>query len=315
MSKQIIFTNGLLTNISGSELSSSTDARQYTFVNGLCTNVSAILPGLSRNQVALDFINGLLVHSGSFTSGSVTPPSVHAEYIQLANTLTSYGNFTADAGFRDLGEHSFTMEGYHYFDYDHNVPPAVGDDVSIYYKTDPNFNVLLTGGWWLDFPRNSTNHQLIASILHKPGKAKVYIFDGTHADDLYLSWNHIALTSETVSGTNGANVWINGIKQTIIQENEYSITTYPGDDLVYPLMIGKHYLYFNRVYNFGWQRLSNYIRYATNFTPPDKQFPPDFDAGTLGLWKVDEGTGSILVNSEGTSSRNATVYEGTWNEY
>lgn len=235
-------------------------------------------------------------------------------YISLAKTLTSYGYFTNDPGLRDLGENSFTMEGWFYFDYDHDHTPADGYNTSIYYKADPFHNLALRGGWGLDIPRTSTYHQLIATIINKPGKETSYTFDGTHVDDLYLCWNHIALTNETIAGITDANVWVNGIQQTIINKQEYNRYYYDEDDVAFPLQIGIPYQYFNRIFNFGWQRLSNYVRYTTNFVPIDKQSPPDDDAGVIALWKLTEGAGVTLVNSEGTSGRNATVYEGTWME-
>jgi len=74
MTKELTFTNGLLTNASGSSLNNpSTGARAYTFINGILTNVGQVLPGVTPSQLNMTFTNGLLTNyyivSGSSTGG------------------------------------------------------------------------------------------------------------------------------------------------------------------------------------------------------------------------------------------------------
>jgi hypothetical protein len=73
MSKIVTYTNGLLTGISGSSLSIGIAPKKYTYINGILTKVEDA-GGLSRTQSAMTFVNGLLASTGSFTSGSSTPP-------------------------------------------------------------------------------------------------------------------------------------------------------------------------------------------------------------------------------------------------
>jgi hypothetical protein len=78
MTKEITFTNGLLTNASGSSLNNpSAGARAYTFVNGILTNVGQVIAGVIPSQLNMTFTNGLLtgyyIISGS-SSGSIVPP-------------------------------------------------------------------------------------------------------------------------------------------------------------------------------------------------------------------------------------------------
>ena len=76
MTKELTFTNGLLTNSSGSSLNNpSSGARAYTFINGILTNVGQVLPGVTPAQLQMTFTNGLLtayyIVSGSSSASSI----------------------------------------------------------------------------------------------------------------------------------------------------------------------------------------------------------------------------------------------------
>jgi len=62
----------------------------------------------------------------------------------------------------------------------------------------------------------------------------------------------------------------------------------------------------------GWCRVSSYVRYIENFTPVSRLTPPETDANTLALWKMDEGTGVTVDNAEGTAARDGTIANGSW---
>jgi hypothetical protein len=62
----------------------------------------------------------------------------------------------------------------------------------------------------------------------------------------------------------------------------------------------------------GWTRLSNSIRYSTDFVPA--RTPPAVDANTIAQWNMTEGTGTTVDNAEGTASRDGTITSGTWEE-
>ena len=70
MSKEFIFTNGILTNVINAN-GSPIGVRRYTFTNGILTNVGDFIPGAIRNHQTFNFINGFLTGS----SGSILPPS------------------------------------------------------------------------------------------------------------------------------------------------------------------------------------------------------------------------------------------------
>jgi len=62
----------------------------------------------------------------------------------------------------------------------------------------------------------------------------------------------------------------------------------------------------------SWARISNNIRYTTSFTPPPRTSPPSTDANTMGLWKLDEGTGATIADSS-ANGNTGTLANGTWN--
>lgn len=62
----------------------------------------------------------------------------------------------------------------------------------------------------------------------------------------------------------------------------------------------------------GWQRICNTALAITGFTPDAMDSPPEVDANTLLLWKVDEGEGDTLDNAEGTALRDGTIKNGSW---
>lgn len=65
--------------------------------------------------------------------------------------------------------------------------------------------------------------------------------------------------------------------------------------------------------NIGWIRISDSDRYGTsNFIPPARNNPPANDANTVRLFKLNEGTGTTIVDYS-TNAQNATLANGTWN--
>ena len=61
----------------------------------------------------------------------------------------------------------------------------------------------------------------------------------------------------------------------------------------------------------GWVRISNNVRYTTNFTVPSRSVYPDNDANTVRLYYVNEGTGTTIIDYS-TNAQNAILVDGTW---
>jgi hypothetical protein len=65
--------------------------------------------------------------------------------------------------------------------------------------------------------------------------------------------------------------------------------------------------------NIGWVRFSNVLSYTvgSNFTPAARGAPPSVDANAVRLLKVNEGTGTALVDYS-ANAQNASQAGGTW---
>lgn len=63
--------------------------------------------------------------------------------------------------------------------------------------------------------------------------------------------------------------------------------------------------------SFGWIHISDKIRYSSNFTPPSRFEYPDVDANTVRLFKMNEGTGTAIIDYS-ANAQNATLVNGTW---
>lgn len=65
----------------------------------------------------------------------------------------------------------------------------------------------------------------------------------------------------------------------------------------------------------GWMRLSNNDRYngaaGDSFSPPSRRVTPALDANTVGLWPINEGTGST-ADDISTNNNNGTIANGVW---
>ncbi|HRQ30857.1 MAG TPA: glycosyl hydrolase family 18 protein [Saprospiraceae bacterium] len=134
------------------------------------------------------------------------------------------------------------------------------------------------------------------------------------------SWHHIAVTRNSVTG--GVALYVDGILDAISNSShsDQDISYRDGRSTGYPddptLVFGaeKHdypgSLYFKgKLDEF---RLSNNIRYTTNFTVPAK--PMKTDANTVGLYHFDEGSGLVLNDFSGATggpSHGNILYGGT----
>ncbi|WP_376792339.1 DUF4832 domain-containing protein [Thermoflexus sp.] len=117
-------------------------------------------------------------------------------------------------------------------------------------------------------------------------------------------WHHIAVTRRT----NGEmRIFVGGVLDREYNGPAGDISYRVGRNVAWPnepyLVIGaeKHDYDPNTYPSFsGWLdevRISNIVRYTTNFTPPDAPFTPD--ASTVGLYRFDEGSGTTVLDSSG----------------
>lgn len=61
----------------------------------------------------------------------------------------------------------------------------------------------------------------------------------------------------------------------------------------------------------GWVRISNVVRYTSNFTPAARCAPPDTDSNTIMLLKLTEGSGTTVADSS-ANGNDATLTSVEW---
>ncbi len=122
------------------------------------------------------------------------------------------------------------------------------------------------------------------------------------------NWHHIAVTRNASNG--GVWLYVDGQLDAAdpsspntdnISYRNNRTTSYPNSDPFLVLGAEKHD-YPGSLYYSGWLdelRISNVIRYTSNFTPPTAPFTTD--ANTMGLYHFNEGTGTTLGDASGAS--------------
>jgi len=125
-------------------------------------------------------------------------------------------------------------------------------------------------------------------------------------------WHHVALTFNNL-GDRQLRLWIDGnlvdtsaaISDTLLSDSSTNLQIGTGG---YGPMGG----------SVGWSRISNIVRYSSNFTPSTRWTPPGTDANTVTQWNMTDGTGTNVTNigtCGGTSSNcNGTLSNGSWNK-
>jgi len=117
-------------------------------------------------------------------------------------------------------------------------------------------------------------------------------------------WTHIAVTFD--SDLNIAEIFVNGVSvgRTNIQ---HEIQNTPGN-----LYFGYHPgdpIYNSMTGTLDEIRISDNIRYTSNFTPPTNEFTSD--ANTVALYHFNEGSGTSVTDASGNGN-NGTIYGATW---
>ncbi|MCS7027334.1 MAG: LamG domain-containing protein [Bacteroidia bacterium] len=122
------------------------------------------------------------------------------------------------------------------------------------------------------------------------------------------AWHHIAVTRNSTTGS--MRIFVDGNLDASVSTGPTGnisyrngrITSYPNDPYIVigaekhdynPLVYPSYNGYIDEL------RISNVIRYTTNFTPPTTPFTTD--ANTVGLYHFDEGSGTTLLDVSGYS--------------
>lgn len=123
------------------------------------------------------------------------------------------------------------------------------------------------------------------------------------------TWHHVAATWE--SSTKTGAIYVDGIYSiAIINSNPASMSNL-NDDSSNPLFIGRSPSSREWDGDIAWVRISDNIRYTSDFTPPAKDAPPATDANTVEQWNLNDGSGTTAV-AEVSASNNGTITDGEW---
>lgn len=167
-----------------------------------------------------------------------------------------------------------------------------------------------------DFGIVLCNRRIVVGI-QRSNLAHGGVVGNTIVDD--AQWHHIAVTRQASSG--GVWLYVDGILDASSNSSASSgnISYRNGRSTIYPddptLVFGaeKHdypgSLYFKG--KLDECRISNNIRYSSNFTPPNQPFITD--ANTMALYHFNEGSGTILTDVSGASggpSHGTILYGG-----
>ncbi len=289
MSKYITFTNGLLTNVSGSQI-------------------------------------------------NVTSSSNPSNYVDLVSSGSSYISMGHDTSLSDLDFSDFTFEGYFNLKTNTNLPTNEQDTGYIAFKATPTTPVFF--GWYIKYDRQNggandgdvyLNFQSSTKFHHPTLGDKLQI--GTIGsgsavpmprNNILNNWHHFAVSgSHTISGSKTVDMsrhfYIDGLESPSFNTSVAYYTDSGLTDASEDLTIGRYHVITYPTYidkssdiEVGWMRLSSSERYSGSFIPNDMNTPPSSDANTIAVWPVNEGTGTVLDNAEGTSTRDGNIVSGSW---
>jgi len=120
-------------------------------------------------------------------------------------------------------------------------------------------------------------------------------------------WHHVAMTWDD-AGDRKIRTWIDGVQDGISSAGDGAI----GADTPSDLYIGSQPAGNIEILgNMGWCRVSNSVRYTTTFVPPPRIIYPTVDANTVRLFKLNEGTGTTIIDYS-ANAQNAALSNGTW---
>lgn len=123
-------------------------------------------------------------------------------------------------------------------------------------------------------------------------------------------WHHIAFTFDD-AGDRKIWTYLDGIKQTTYVTQTAGVGAITSD-AAQNLYIGDRSAG-GRCFDgsMGWIRISNNVRYTADFNPQSRFVPPAVDANTVRLFKMDEGSGTVITDYS-ANAQNASLANGVW---
>jgi hypothetical protein len=210
----------------------------------------------------------------------------------IFNATTSSVNCGSDASLDNLADNAFTAEAWVYA-----LGYGEGTLGTIFDKTSG----VADQGWYLmTFSGQGIQAYIYCAVTNAYARSGV-------ANFLLNQWNHVAICWDDAADRY-IRLFINGIQLgTLVQGNGAIVA-----DAANNLMIGGRATG-DRTFDgyIGWSRISNFVRYTNNFTPPARCKIPEPDANTLAIW-IREGTGTAIDNYQGTAAADGVAANCTW---
>lgn len=150
---------------------------------------------------------------------------------------------------------------------------------------------------WFCYPDNRPQ----VTGYYDDGNLDVY---GTVASLSDGEWHHYAVT-HTLSEKK-YRLFLDGILQVASNAASGNYVSDAASNLTFGSAIGGALLG-----SMGWIRISNSLRYTGNYIIPSRFIYPIVDANTVRLFKLNEGTGTTIVDHS-TNAQNATLTNGIW---
>lgn len=174
--------------------------------------------------------------------------------------------------------------------------PSFNDDETIVAHDDWN----ASEGWWLNIWNDGGTNKAEFVIFTTGG-----LYGATYHPALSLdTWYHAAGTYDG----NTCRFWLNGIEGTPDVSGTPLVPC--GNPLRFACRgFTEDFFMDGRIYEV---RLSDIVRYTSDFTPPTEPFTPD--ANTIGLWHCDEGEGITAGDSSGNNLHGTLINGPTWVE-
>lgn len=205
---------------------------------------------------------------------------------------TAYINVASNANITDLHTASFTVEAWVYADDIGHLNAG-----TIFAKGNWK-----SSGWMLSYNSSASNFTFL--VEHSLTDGQII---GTFTPD--SSWHHVAATFQ--KSNNQPSMYIDGV---LTGTRTYAVGT-PSSDTGVAMRIGAPgNSTANRLWDGGvggWFRLSDSIRYSSNFTPDPYCAPPAVDGNTLIQFNFTDGSGSNVSDISG-NDYDGTVYNSSW---
>ena len=215
------------------------------------------------------------------------------QYYLSFNGTTSFVDVGTDSSLEDLADAAMTVEAWIYL-----------DSLSTCYIASKR-STGGVGGWALYY-NNSAGNGIQAWI-----DCSIADANSKYGSLLSIStWYHIAFTWDDASYTI-PRLWVNGVESSnsvaarngaIVTDvgNNLNIARYNGDSLYVPGDI-------------AWVRISDTVRWTSDFTPAAKDAPPTIDGNTVEQWNFNDGSGATAT-AEVDGNNDGTITDYDWEQ-